>query len=226
MGIGFAIPVNMVKGVIATAKAGGAVVKRPYLGAKLQDVTRDIADSLGLDRPIGAAVASLEAGSPAADAGLKRGDVIVAVDGQAVDDSAGVDFRIGVKPIGGVASLTLMRAGKTVIVADEAERAAGNDAAQRGAAVEPLAAEGRAGDEPVAGGDRRTLARRQRARRRRRASSSPTSPRIRPRRSSACRRATSSSASTARRFATRTASSRRPLSRAAAGISPSPAPAR
>ena len=62
MGIGFAIPVNMVKGVIATAKAGGAVVKRPYLGAKLQDVTRDLADSLGLDRPVGAAVASVEPG--------------------------------------------------------------------------------------------------------------------------------------------------------------------
>ena len=61
-------------------------------------------------------MASVEAGSPASDAGLKRGDVIVAVDGQAVDDAAGVDFRIGVKPIGGVASLTLMRAGKTVIV--------------------------------------------------------------------------------------------------------------
>ena len=116
MGIGFAIPVDMVKGVIATAKAGGAVVKRPYLGAKLQDVTRDLANSLGLDRPIGAAVASVEPGTPAAEAGIKRGDVIVAVDGQGVDNSASVDFRIGVKPVGGVASLTLMRAGKTVVV--------------------------------------------------------------------------------------------------------------
>src|SRR5208282_2963035 len=54
MGIGFAIPVNMVKSVVAAAKSGGTVVKRPYLGAKLQNVTKDIADSLGLDRPIGA----------------------------------------------------------------------------------------------------------------------------------------------------------------------------
>ncbi len=116
MGIGFAIPVNMVKSVIATAKAGGKTVKRPYLGAKLQDVTRDIADSLGLDRPVGAVVASLEPGAPAAEAGLRSGDVIVAVDGRSVDNSAGVDFRIGVKPIGGVASLTVLRGGKSLVL--------------------------------------------------------------------------------------------------------------
>jgi Do/DeqQ family serine protease len=116
MGIGFAIPVNMVKSVIATAEAGGKTVRRPYLGAKLQDVTRELADSLGLDRPAGALVASLEAKAPAAEAGLRRGDVIVAVDGQPVDDSAGVDFRIGVKPVGGVASLTVLRGGKSVIL--------------------------------------------------------------------------------------------------------------
>ncbi len=116
MGIGFAIPVNMVKSVIATAKLGGHVVKRPYLGAKLQDVTRDIADSFGLDRPVGAVVASVEPGSPAAQAGLITGDVIVAVDGQPVDDARGVDFRIGVKPIGGLASLTVVRGGKRVVL--------------------------------------------------------------------------------------------------------------
>ena len=116
MGIGFAIPVNMVKSVIATAKAGGHVVKRPYLGAKLQDVTRDIADSLGLDRPVGAVVASVEPGSPAAKAGLVPGDVIIAVDGQPVDDAGGVDFRIGVKPIGGLASLTVARGGRRFVL--------------------------------------------------------------------------------------------------------------
>ena len=116
MGIGFAIPVNMLKNVIAAAKSGGAVVKRPYLGAKLQNVTKDIADSLGLDRPVGAVVASLEKGSPAAEAGLKRGDVILEVDGRPVEDSAGVDFRIGVRPLGGVASLSVSREGKTVVI--------------------------------------------------------------------------------------------------------------
>ena len=116
MGIGFAIPVNMVKSVIAAARAGGSTVKRPYLGAKLQDVTKDIADSLGLDRPIGAAVANVERNSPAAEAGLRSGDVVTAVDGKTVDDAAGVDFRIGVMPLGGTASLSVLRGGKTLIL--------------------------------------------------------------------------------------------------------------
>ena len=116
MGIGFAIPVNMVRNVVATAKSGGSVVKRPWLGAKLQNVTKDIADSLGLDRPVGAVVASLERGSPAADAGLKSGDVITGVDGQPVDDAGGVEFRLGTKPLGGTASLSVLRAGRPLVL--------------------------------------------------------------------------------------------------------------
>src|SRR5271170_6397847 len=115
MGIGFAIPVNMVKSVIVAARRGGATVKRPWLGANLQDISKDIAESLGLDRPTGALVVSLTAGSPAAEAGLKRGDVVIAIDGQPVDDAEGVGFRLGVKPLGGVASLALLRAGKNLV---------------------------------------------------------------------------------------------------------------
>ncbi len=115
MGIGFAIPVNMVKSVIIAARHGGATVRRPWLGASLQSLTKDLADSLGLDRPAGALVAGVTRGSPAAEAGLKRGDVITAVDGQEIDDAEGVGFRLGVKPLGGVASLTLSRSGKTVV---------------------------------------------------------------------------------------------------------------
>src|SRR6186713_841208 len=58
-GIGFAIPVNMVKVVIASAKSGGTTVRRPWLDAKLQNVTPDIAESLGLKRPVGALVATV-----------------------------------------------------------------------------------------------------------------------------------------------------------------------
>ncbi len=76
-GIGFAIPVNMVKVVIASAKSGGTTVRRPWLGAKLQDVTPDIAESLGLKRPVGALVATVTEKSPASRAGLKTGDLIV-----------------------------------------------------------------------------------------------------------------------------------------------------
>ncbi|MGH6811500.1 MAG: Do family serine endopeptidase [Methylocella sp.] len=112
IGIGFAIPVNMVKIVIAAAKGGGQAVRRPWLGASLQTVSREIADSLGLDRPSGALVADLAAGGPAAEAGLRRGDLITAIDGQSVDDPEGLGYRMATKPLGGAASLTLLRNGK------------------------------------------------------------------------------------------------------------------
>ncbi|HLH50278.1 MAG TPA: PDZ domain-containing protein, partial [Roseiarcus sp.] len=114
MGLGFAIPVNMVKSVIAAARGGDRLVRRPWLGASLQNVTQDIAESLGLDKPIGALVASVVEGGPAAEAGLKRGDIIVAVDGVEVDDSGGVGFRLGVKPLGGEAKLGIVRGGKKI----------------------------------------------------------------------------------------------------------------
>src|ERR1700726_1703167 len=86
MGIGFAIPANMVKVVVASAKGGGSAVKRPWLGARLQAITPEIAESLGLKRPTGALVASLTAGSPAARGGLKTGDLIMSIDAQEVED--------------------------------------------------------------------------------------------------------------------------------------------
>src|ERR1035438_1744559 len=77
-GIGFAIPANMVRVVVASAKSGGKAVKRPWLGARLQAVTPEIAETLGLRLPNGALVASVVPNSPAARAGLKSSDLIVA----------------------------------------------------------------------------------------------------------------------------------------------------
>jgi Do/DeqQ family serine protease len=118
-GIGFAIPANMVRVVVSSAKSGGHEVKRPWLGAKLQAVTADIADSMGLKRPTGALVSSVMAGGPAAHAGLKPGDVIVAVDKQTVDDPNAFDYRFATKPLGGTAALAVLRGGReqTVTVA-------------------------------------------------------------------------------------------------------------
>jgi S1-C subfamily serine protease len=112
MGIGFAIPVNMVKSVIAAARRGGATVKRPWLGATLQSLTKDIADNLGIDRPTGALVVTVAENGPAAEAGLKRGDVVTAVDEQSVDDAEGIGFRLAVKPLGGAAALSILRNGR------------------------------------------------------------------------------------------------------------------
>jgi Do/DeqQ family serine protease len=113
-GIGFAIPANMVRGVIASAQGGSSVVRRPWLGAKLQAVTPEIADSLNLKRPTGALVANVTAKSPAARAGLRAGDLIVAVDGQPVDDVNAFDYRFATKPLGGQAQLGVMRGGREV----------------------------------------------------------------------------------------------------------------
>ncbi len=114
MGLGFAIPVNMVKGVVAAALRGGTTVKRPWLGATLQNVSKDIAENLGLERPTGALVVDVVEKGPAAAAGLKRGDVIAAIDGQAVDDAESVGFRLGVRPLGGSTKLKVLRNGQSL----------------------------------------------------------------------------------------------------------------
>ena len=118
-GVGFAIPANMVKVVVASAKTGGKAVARPWLGAKLQTVTADIADSMGLKRPSGALIANVVPNSPAALALLKPGDLIVSVDGQDVEDPNAFDYRFATKPIGGSARLGIVRGGReqTVTVA-------------------------------------------------------------------------------------------------------------
>src|SRR5260370_16704942 len=99
-GIGFAIPANMVRVVVASAKSGGKAVKRPWLGARLQAVTPEIAESMGLRSPSGALVASVVANSPAARAGLKSSDLITAIDGQPTEDPNAFDYRFATHPLG------------------------------------------------------------------------------------------------------------------------------
>jgi len=113
-GIGFAIPANMVRIVVASAKSGGKAVKRPWLGARLQAVTPEIAETLGLRRPTGALVANVVPASPAARAGLKLSDLIVAIEGQAVDDPNAFDYRFATRPLGGTAEIDVQRAGHLV----------------------------------------------------------------------------------------------------------------
>ena len=98
--------------VVEQAMNGGKSVRRPWLGAKLQRVTPDIAESLGLQRPTGVLVQAVVPDSPAAKAGLKVSDLIVAVEGQEVDDPQSLNYRFATRPPGGKAALAVSRSGK------------------------------------------------------------------------------------------------------------------
>jgi len=111
-GIGFAIPANMVRAVLENAKAGGGVIRRPWFGASLQGVTAELAETLGLARPAGALVAEVVAGGPADKAGLRKLDVITAVDGNPVDDPDAFGFRFSTKIVGGKVKMAYLRSGK------------------------------------------------------------------------------------------------------------------
>ncbi|MDP7540836.1 MAG: trypsin-like peptidase domain-containing protein, partial [Alphaproteobacteria bacterium] len=91
-GLGFAVPANMVRTVIAGAGVTGRL-QRPWLGADVQDVTADIAEAIGMARPIGAAVTELHPDGPARRGGLRVGDIITGIDGQRVDDKESLQFR-------------------------------------------------------------------------------------------------------------------------------------
>lgn len=110
VGIGFAIPVDMVRAVVRGFVDGGKLV-RPWIGADGQAVGRDIADSLGLDRPGGVLVNNVVPDSPAARAGLRMGDVVVAVDDKDVVDVQALRYRIATRPVGETAVLTVIRDG-------------------------------------------------------------------------------------------------------------------
>ena len=113
IGIGFAIPSTIVKFVLDQAKTG-SVVHRPWLGATLQNVTADVAEGLGIDRPIGALVTGLVPKGPAAEAGLQVGDLLVGIDGHDVDDPDAFGFRFGTRPLGGSVPVDAIRKGHLI----------------------------------------------------------------------------------------------------------------
>jgi Do/DeqQ family serine protease len=111
IGIGFAIPTNMVRTVVASAESGSAAIRRPWLGVELQDVTADIAASLGMSRPEGTLIVGLHPDSPLAKAGMKRGDVILAIEGKPVENSQELGYRAATTPIGATTIVEFMRGG-------------------------------------------------------------------------------------------------------------------
>jgi Do/DeqQ family serine protease len=110
-GIGFAIPAAMVKQVVESAIGGRSTVVRPWLGAKLQPVTSEVAKGLGLDRPEGVLIADLFPGAAADRAGLEVGDLILSIDGQPVNDEAGVNYRVGTRRPGDTVQIQVRRDG-------------------------------------------------------------------------------------------------------------------
>jgi Do/DeqQ family serine protease len=99
IGIGFAIPSNMARVVAEAGIAGGTLV-RPWFGARMQEVTADIADSLGLETPRGALITEIAPGSSAEKAGFRPGDVILGADGFPIQQPSAFDFRIATKAVG------------------------------------------------------------------------------------------------------------------------------
>jgi len=99
IGIGFAIPSDMVRIVLQAARAGTPIV-RPWFGASGQAVTPDLIEELRLPRPVGVLVKEVAPGSPAANAGLRAGDVVTELDGHATDDPDVLRYRIATVAIG------------------------------------------------------------------------------------------------------------------------------
>src|SRR6267378_546435 len=123
IGIGFAIPVNMVRSVMEQLIRYGSV-KRGQLGVSMYTVTPDIAHSLGLSSPMGALVSQVVEGSPADKAGIRTGDVITSVNGQTVKSNSELRNTIGLLRVGDKIDIGLVRDGKplrvTAVIADTA----------------------------------------------------------------------------------------------------------
>jgi serine protease Do len=108
MGVGFAIPINMVKAVQQQLVSGGKVV-RGYLGVRIQELTRALSESLRIPTAEGVLVADVSKGSPAAKAGLKRGDVIVSFNGHPVQDPGQLRNIVAMTAPGTKATMQILR---------------------------------------------------------------------------------------------------------------------
>ena len=138
-GIGFAIPSNLVR-VFADSAISGRKLERPWLGAKLDALTRDVADKLGIERAAGAIVTRVTPNGPAASAGLQVGDVITSVDATEVADPRAVFYRLTTRGIGNLTRFDVVRKGRRVPldVALKAAPQAGKDDVRNLSGVHPF----------------------------------------------------------------------------------------
>lgn len=112
-GVGFAIPANLVKAFVASAEGGSSSFIRPYIGATFEPVTSDVAEALGLDRARGALVSAVAEGGPAEKAGMKAGQVVIAVNDIPVEHPDALGYRLTTVGIGHDAKITVTEGGDT-----------------------------------------------------------------------------------------------------------------
>ncbi|MCR4267635.1 DegQ family serine endoprotease [Nitratireductor sp. ZSWI3] len=142
IGIGFAIPANMVRAVVDAALSGVKTFERPYFGASFDPVTPPVAEALGMKRPAGALVREVAPDSPAARAGLKPGDVVTAMDGADIQHPDALEYRLVTHPLDEDGVIRILRDGDSRDVTIRLERLSAGDEA------EPTVIEGRS---PFAG---------------------------------------------------------------------------
>ncbi|WPZ30488.1 DegQ family serine endoprotease [Sulfitobacter sp. OXR-159] len=144
IGIGFSMASNVVTRVIDQLQEFGET-RRGWLGVRIQDVTDDVADAMGLKKAVGALITDVPEG-PAREAGLKTGDVIKSFDGVEVVDTRGLVRQVGNSPVGATVRVTVLRDGKTQTIkvvlgrredADGAVPAAMDENADDGTEAEP-----------------------------------------------------------------------------------------
>jgi serine protease Do len=118
IGIGFAIPIDLVKSLVPQLETKGTIT-RGWLGVSIQPVTEELARSFGLNKTQGALVADVTPKGPADQAGIKRGDVIVSYNGKKIDESSSLPAVVASTPVGKTVPVEIMRDGsmKTVSVA-------------------------------------------------------------------------------------------------------------
>jgi serine protease Do len=114
-GIGFAVPINMARDVMDRLIKDGKVI-RGWLGVVIQPVTPAIARAMGLDKPRGALIGDVSPGSPAEKAGLRRGDIVLAFNGQAIAETRELSLKVAMQAPGSSARLEVHRDGRVIEV--------------------------------------------------------------------------------------------------------------
>jgi serine protease Do len=155
IGIGFSVPSELASGVVAQLREYGET-RRGWLGVRIQPVTDDVADSLGLDAAKGALVAGVIKGGPVDNGSIKAGDVILKFDGKAVNEMRDLPRVVAESPVGKEVDVVVLRDGKeqTVKVTlgrlEDSDQAAANsdDGSQNGGVINPDPGENDDMDEP------------------------------------------------------------------------------